>query len=174
MDVAPRLAVLPEGTFLRGWRLRPGAAPTRETIAAVAHNPDAAADILRAAHSRPGEIEEAAAAFAAPGASVASVVRGLGVSARTAQRRFRELGLIAPEQWRLLGRARRAAAALTTPAPLAEIADACGYADQAHLTRDFSRWFGFPPGRARKDGALLDLLIQPGLGAWTGEQISTR
>jgi AraC family transcriptional regulator len=36
--------------------------------------------------------------------------------------------------------------------PLAEVAAACGFSDQSHLTRAFRRRFGAPPGRRRRVG----------------------
>ncbi len=103
-----------------------------------------------------------------------SARHGAGVSARTLQRRLVAHGLPPPDFWRLLGRARRAAGCLRSGQKLADIADAHGYSDQAHMTRDFTRWFGAPPARMARDTALLDVTLQPGLGNWTGEQISTR
>ena len=59
-----------------------------------------------------------------------------------------------------LARARRlehaARLLVTTDCPIAAIAAACGYADQATFTRAFSRRFGLPPGklRARADARI--------------------
>jgi AraC-like DNA-binding protein len=39
-----------------------------------------------------------------------------------------------------------------TSAPLAEIAAQLGYADQAHMTREFRAIFGCTPGRYRTAG----------------------
>lgn len=45
-------------------------------------------------------------------------------------------------------RFRRALAAMRVDRPdFATIAYQCGYADQAHLVRDFTRYAGAPPGR---------------------------
>jgi hypothetical protein len=42
------------------------------------------------------------------------------------------------------------------------------------MTRDLARWFGMSPGLLRQSAPVLDALLQPALGNWTGEQISTR
>lgn len=37
-----------------------------------------------------------------------------------------------------------------TADPLAQIADGCGFADQSHMTRHFTRWVGLTPAAARR------------------------
>jgi transcriptional regulator GlxA family with amidase domain len=39
---------------------------------------------------------------------------------------------------------------ISTREPIADIAVACGFGDQAHLTRRFCRAFGVTPGRYRR------------------------
>ncbi|MCC4245446.1 AraC family transcriptional regulator [Stappia indica] len=182
-DLRPRIAELAAGTLIEGFRLRPGAGVSPQVLAAIARDAaqgegDGAAEILGNALSDPeGEDADVSAAIrvlAGPGESLASVARGLGVSPRSLQRRLRDRHLPPPDHWRLLGRARRAAGRLFGADPLAEIAAECGFADQAHMTREFVRWFGTSPERLRRNTALLDLACQPALGNWTGEQISTR
>lgn len=182
-DLRPRIAELAAGTLIEGFRLRPGAGVSPQVLAAISLDAaqgegDGAAEILGNALSDPqgedGDVSAAIRVLAGPGESLASVARGLGVSPRSLQRRFREQGLPPPDHWRLLGRARRAAGRLSGAAPLAEIAAECGFADQAHMTRELARWFGASPERLRRDRALLELACQPALGNWTGEQISTR
>ena len=107
-------------------------------------------------------------ALTLPGTTVADTARDLGVSLRSLQRLFHGLDLPPPEYWRLLSRARRAAAELAGPMPLAAIAADCGFSDQAHLTRETLRWFGQTPRQMQRDGATLSLLAQPALGNWSG------
>ena len=71
------------------------------------------------------------------------------------------------------GRAARPAA-LSVDLPLAAVAVSLGYSDQAHMTRDCLNWFGQSPARLRRDHAARAILAQPGLGNWTGVQISMR
>ena len=42
------------------------------------------------------------------------------------------------------------------------------------MTRAFARWFGHTPGGLRRQANLLEVVGQPALGNWTGEQISTK
>jgi len=93
--------------------------------------------------------------------TVPALAKDLQLSPRTLQRRLAEAG---SRFGRLLAEARAAAAAqlLTgSPASPAEIGYACGFADQAHFTREFKRRtaltpalyraeFSQPPGKARR------------------------
>lgn len=108
------------------------------------------------------------------GGSIASVVKQAGVSARTLQRLLRQKGLPAPDFWRRLGRARQAACLLRDSTNLTSIAYEAGYSDQAHMTRDFRRWFGLTPSQLRANSQCLLDVTQSGLGNWTGEQISIK
>lgn len=63
---------------------------------------------------------------------------------------------------------------LADHASLTDVAHSTGFTDQAHMTREFVRWFGQTPGGLRRQPKVLDMLRQPALGNWTGEQISTR
>lgn len=173
-DFGPRPAILRPGTEIIGYRLRPGADVSRRVIEAVAANPDLAETILGDESGGWNELDDAIAALTLPGATVAAVSRDLGVSIRTMQRQFLSRNLPPPDFWRLLARARQAARLLDVAAPLAEVAVECGFSDQAHMTRDFTRWFGVTPSQLRGNAPLRRVLSQPALGNWTGEQISTR
>lgn len=80
----------------------------------------------------------------------------LRLSPRTLQRRLAREGQGLTE---IVRRARQAQAArwlLQGSTALAEIGFLCGYADQAHFSRDFERATGLPPGRYRAEfGRLL-------------------
>lgn len=173
-DLCPRAVTTSPSVRMTGYRLRPGALLCRDALAAIAANPDQAGAIIADVCGAPGDLEYVISALSAPGATIPAVARTAGVSIRTLQRQFRTKGLPPPDFWRLLARARRAAVMLAGPDPLAEIACTCRFSDQAHMNREFARWFGVSPARLRADPATLDLLAQPALGAWTGEQISTR
>lgn len=80
---------------------------------------------------------------------LAEAAAALGMSPRTLQRRLTAAGVSFSA---LLGevRVRTAAAWLARDAPsLAEIGFLCGYADQAHFTREFTRRAGLAPARYR-------------------------
>lgn len=179
-DTGPRAVRIAAGTRMTGFRLRPGMVPDPlllHRLAAAAERRGevvAIAALLEGGVTADAEMEQVIGALALSHGTGAEVARQAGVAPRTLQRRLAGLGLPPPDFWRLLGRARRAAASLTPGRPLADIACAFGYSDQAHMTREFTRWFGLTPARLRRDRTGLDLLAQPGLGNWTGEQISTR
>ncbi|PZR12235.1 MAG: hypothetical protein DI536_15100 [Archangium gephyra] len=79
---------------------------------------------------------------------IAGLADSMGLSTRQLERRFvDELGA-SPKQLASLLRFRRALAAMQRPKPdFAAIALECGYADQAHLVRDFTKYTGAPPKR---------------------------
>ncbi|MHA7777783.1 AraC family transcriptional regulator [Roseibium sp. M-1] len=174
LDFQTRQVDLAPGTEMRGYRLRPGAIVDERTLVAIAVRTEAAEDILGNALADENDLDDVIVALTWPQANAEAVSKQAGVSLRTLQRRFREEALPPPEYWRLLGRARRAACLLPSSLPLAEIAADCGFSDQAHMTRDLRRWFGRSPAQLRRDPGALELLSQPALGNWTGEQISTR
>ncbi|CDM62548.1 MULTISPECIES: helix-turn-helix domain-containing protein [Rhizobium] len=55
-----------------------------------------------------------------------------------------------PYRWLIEYRVARAKDFLASDMPIAEIATACGFADQSHMTRIFSEVVGEPPGHWRK------------------------
>lgn len=109
----------------------------------------------------PRRMVEVMACLAAVG-DVRQAACGLGVSERTLHRLVSGQTGFAPSIWIDLARARRALAALTTPAPLAEIAQIAGYADQPHLTRSVRKWFGRPPAALRASPDLMRRALDPG------------
>lgn len=174
LDFRPRIAALRPGVRITGYRLRPGAALSPKALEAVAADTSRAQAIVEEECGGHTGLDDAIAALAAPCATAGSAARDLGVSLRTMQRLFLNKHLPPPDFWRLLARARHATTLLATTAPLADIADRCGFSDQAHMTRELVRWFGLSPGHLRRNTAVIGLLSQPALGNWTGEQISTR
>ena len=81
--------------------------------------------------------------------AVADLCRELGCSRRHLASRFREeLGLGPKAVGRIL-RFERAVEAVRAGRPLAAIAAQCGYADQAHLTREFRALAGVTPAAYR-------------------------
>lgn len=79
------------------------------------------------------------------------LARDCGWSLRQFERRFQQQFGLAPERYRQLARFTRVVGVLMQqrgrgPA-LAQLAQAAGYADQAHFTRDFHQFCGTTPGR---------------------------
>lgn len=63
---------------------------------------------------------------------------------------FKESFGLTPHRWLTEYRVTRAKELLLLDMPIAEIAIACGFADQSHLTRVFSEIAGLSPGRFRR------------------------
>jgi AraC-like DNA-binding protein len=90
-----------------------------------------------------------------------ALARAAGASERTLLRLFeRHVGL-APKELARVARFQRALAAIASGAPLAIAAHAAGFADQAHLTREFGALAGAPPSRWIAQGMLVSAAQQP-------------
>lgn len=86
------------------------------------------------------------------------VIRTVGVSERTVERLVKNATGRRPLFWRNLARARRTARNLSSQQPLAELAADNNYADQAHMTREFKKWFGVTPGQLMQDTELTTVV----------------
>ena len=83
------------------------------------------------------------------GARLDAVASAVGADRRRLVPAFREEVGLAPKQYQRILRFQRSLRAMRapTPASLAAIAASCGYADQAHMSRDFKEFSGLTPGR---------------------------
>jgi len=82
--------------------------------------------------------------------SVMLLARACGLSSKHFSRAFRQSTGLAPHQWLLQRRIDKAKQLLRGVLPLADIALACGFADQSHFTRVFTRAVGLSPGQWRR------------------------
>ena len=83
--------------------------------------------------------------------SLADVARECGLSRGYFTRAFKMTTGVTPHQWRQQFRVEKAKTMLLeTATPIAEIAIVCGFADQSHFTRVFSRILGRGPAHWRK------------------------
>ena len=168
-DFSPRQVRLVAGASLIGYRLQPGATIRLSDLADLKIEHGEISNLDSGVGDRvryDQEVSEIVDALGLPDYSVERLAKQQGVSERTLQRHFRDLDLPTPVFWRQLGRARRAVWALPCRVPLAEIALEYGYSDQAHMTREFVRWFGRTPAQLRQDSPAINDLSQPGLGNW--------
>ncbi|OGB15013.1 MAG: hypothetical protein A2W72_21485 [Burkholderiales bacterium RIFCSPLOWO2_12_67_14] len=167
------------GAIYTGYRLRPGVRIDDDALLRLARAGDPA-DIQRAyallgalAHMDTGTSEALDALAAAP--NVTSAARTLGLSERSLERLLLSGTGRTPVYWKRLARLRRSAQALSSDAPLAELAVDHGFSDQAHMTREFRRWLGTTPARAQASASWRFLLAQSGYGdPVIGVQSSTR
>lgn len=85
------------------------------------------------------------------GIPVRELERRVGLSARQLERLFARYAGMTPKTACRVARFRTAWRRLHRPEPisLSTLALGCGYADQAHLTREFHAFAGLPPGRYR-------------------------
>ena len=122
------------------------------TVGALARRLNAEAEVLAGGTATPlrppRRVREAVARLGrlGPGERVAAVARGLGVTTRTLHREVVAWTGLPPV---LLARVLRFQAALARlrreSAPLAALAAEAGYADQAHMAREFRALAGAPP-----------------------------
>lgn len=93
----------------------------------------------------------AAALAAGDAAGLALWAETFGVSPERLSRGFGQVFGVSPKRFRAEARARAALASLSvTATPLAELALAHGFADQAHMTRAVRALSGLPPGGWRR------------------------
>ncbi|WBB68929.1 helix-turn-helix domain-containing protein [Micromonospora sp. WMMD812] len=115
----------------------------------VAADPAAALPALAArrlgAAGGPDRLGARVAAAAAAGVPVAAIAAEVDLDPRALHRHSRRLFGYGPKTLARILRMRRALALARAGTPLAEVAAVCGYADQAHLTRDVRDFAGVPP-----------------------------
>ncbi|MDE2286645.1 MAG: AraC family transcriptional regulator [Burkholderiales bacterium] len=85
-----------------------------------------------------------------PKADVDGLARRWGMHRTTLSKRFAQRYGLPPDTWLRNWRAVKAKALIRDGVPLADVAAATGFADQAHLTRVFKRIYGAAPGALRK------------------------
>lgn len=171
-DMQPYTVQVLAGTSFSGYRLRPGASLPPQIFTHEELKKAEVEDVIKSETNADPEIFDIIDALTQPNATVNNIARQTGVTTRTLQRHFSHFSLPVPDFWRLLGRARRSARALAISAPLKDIAYAYGYSDQAHMTREFVRWFGCSPTQLRENKAMVCDICQPGLGGWLNDNHS--
>lgn len=85
------------------------------------------------------------------GLSMAQLARECCLSRCHFSRAFHGSTGLSPHQWLTRQRLQRAQELLLGTRTVAEIAQDCGFADQAHFTRVFARATGMPPSQWRSD-----------------------
>lgn len=84
------------------------------------------------------------------GIQISAVARGCCLSRSHFSRAFKNTTGHSPQDWLRLARLERARELLEqTLFPITQVGLDCGFADQAHFTRTFSKAFGMPPKKWR-------------------------
>lgn len=166
-DHAHRVAVAC-GDVFTGYRLRPGTSIDEPALLASLRDPDMAPEQVACRLESHTVLRDATAdmmeCLASGPNNVAAVAALLGLSRRTLQRAvLRETGL-PPVYWLQLARVRRAGRAAAHAESLADVAFAHAFSDQAHMSREFRRWFGVTPSMLKKGCAESEQLRQSGFG----------
>lgn len=164
-DVALEVPAAVGDRFL-GWRLHPASVIdiagllTRVRTSATLDGGDIAA--MLADHVRLDPRLSAALGGLAQARSVRDAAGDLGISTRTLERLTLGGTGRPPAYWKTLARVRRAASDLDGRTALVDVAAAHGFADQAHMTREFRAWFAVSPGAFRGRSDLLAQVRSPG------------
>jgi AraC-like DNA-binding protein len=90
---------------------------------------------------------------------LATIASRAGVSLRHLERRFAHDVGLAPKTFARIVRLQRALHRIGAGTPLGDVAAACGYFDQPHMTRDFSRLAETSPAAWRQHAGPLALLF---------------
>jgi AraC-like DNA-binding protein len=119
--------------------LRERLATARDDAARVRLLDDWLAVVVRGTPAR--DIDRAVTTIAASGGTVSllAVADAAGLSLRQLERRFLSDVGVAPKTFARMVRLQSALRRIAAGRALAEVAHACGYYDQPHMTRDFSR-----------------------------------
>jgi AraC-like DNA-binding protein len=166
----------PAGRILNGGALlsdlAPGTGALHQRLLATANLRDRHAlleDWVRTAIARNGAADHAVVAAsrllaADPQLEIGEISRRFNWNVRTIHRQFRAACGYGPKHFQRIMRIQHAIRVVhaTAPTRLADAAHAAGYADQAHMNRDFRDITGFTPGRYFAIG-------RPGWGAWMGD-----
>jgi len=167
----PRQVALGPGDRHTGFRLYPGVRIDRTGLLGSMHDDLSETDIKERLHSHVTPLSNVADALAAISAGtgqaggIALVAARLGVQIRSLQRLLqRETGRT-PVFWMRLARVRRAASLVGCSQSLAQLAYDQGYADQAHMTREFRHWLGLTPHRIRLESGWTEQHLGVGYGA---------
>jgi AraC-like DNA-binding protein len=158
----------PGGAQFIGYRLQPGTQLDQAALLrAMAHRDGS--DVAHALNAIDDftfvdqGVRQALAALAGT-PKVEYAARVCGLSMRSFERLLSRATGQPPSFWKCLARARQAAHALMRTESLAALAADHGYADQAHLQRDFKRWFGVTPMQLRRNTTLLRTATALGYG----------
>lgn len=165
LDTAPRRVKLQKDTQLHGFRLAPGAyvEPALLLQLRVDDLQTAAAQIEQSCRVAP-DVAEILDALR-DGLPPREALSHLTISNRSVQRILADATTQGPLFWARLARARLAAQRATDGCALAVCAAESGFSDQAHMTREFRRWFGITPAALQRNQHAATAVAATGFGA---------
>ncbi len=162
-----QVALQPDDSY-DGYRLRPGVQMDQAGLLASLSDDmthDAILERLQTYVTPAANVTEALSRLSNGADNVAQAAADLGVQTRSLQRLLKQQTGRSPVFWLRLARVRRAASRLGRPRNLAELAYDLGYADQAHMTREFRSWLGVTPRQISHDAGWLTQHLRLGYGA---------
>ncbi|KZL25155.1 helix-turn-helix domain-containing protein [Pseudovibrio sp. WM33] len=135
---------------MTGFRLKPGTQVNEQdlikALSVLGSWDETTICKLLADHTRLNtRVSEALGCIAEEQLSIAASAGALGVTLKTLQRTLARNTNRSPVYWRQLARIRKAARHIETAENWADFALDNGFSDQAHMTREFQRWFGTSP-----------------------------
>lgn len=155
-----------EGSKLVGFRMRPGIEINEsKLLRQLAHKDVASVDVdtLLDDFTHLGvSVTEALECLASDVVSIKEASIHLGVSLRTLQRLILAKTGKPPGYWFQLARVRKAAKELPETDSLCDLAEAYGFSDQSHMTREFQRWFRSTPSTIKNTPELIGQLLESG------------
>ncbi len=166
LDRSVRSVTVRPGDLYWGFRLRPGAGvDVGKLLESVKNLEPGLGEVVSRIESfsfmQPG-LAEALACLASGVENIETAARELGVCVRTLQRLVREHTGTVPLFWLRLARVRKSARAVVCTASLAETAHDFGFADQAHMSREFRHWLNVSPLGVKLDSRIAGQLEQRG------------
>ena len=166
LDRSVRKVSVRPGDMFWGYRLRPGVGvDVGKLLEAVKNLEPGQNEVLsriESFSSMQPRVGEVLACLASRAANIEAVARELGVSMRTLQRLVWGHTGTPPLFWSRLARVRKSARAAAHTASLAETAHDFGFADQAHMSREFRHWLNISPLRVKSDSRITGQLDQKG------------
>jgi AraC-like DNA-binding protein len=163
LDDRCRPVAVTRGQAFFGVRLPPGAElPTNVLADLRVDNPESAGEVVRNAYRVDSLVSEVLALLSDGTSSPATALGTVRTSRRSIQRLLAAKTGRGPLFWSRLARVRQAAQSVLRGQPLAECAADCGFADQAHMTREFTAWFALTPAALRADRDAAAAILTPG------------
>ncbi len=166
LDSSVRSVTVRPGDFYWGYRLRPGSyvdvGKLLEAVNNLEPGQNEVVSRIESFSSMQPHLGEALACIGSGIKSLAKAARELGVSVRTLQRLIRGHTGTVPLFWSRLARVRKSARAAVHTASLAETAHDFGFADQAHMSREFRHWLNVSPLGVKSDSRIKGQLEQKG------------